>query len=351
EVEGVGSATIGPDGVNVDVGNAGVEVGSDGASVTIPGIGTVGVGSDGSISVKPEDGKKPGRVSVPGFTFPPLPCLEACEFKIPIPVPKFVAEPFEISLGVPQVQTNPVPIPIPVPTPTPTPWSVQVPGFPDVSLAPNPLGPIVIPYPTIGGLIPGVPGAGGTGYNPAVEALVTRLLELAMDDAKDHLRDMAQEVADWGDALGSEVAALAAKPRALAEQLASLWTEVREKVRELKDQLAATVGFVTDAARGIAVLLRQLLRGVLSVLKELLKTARDIGREHAERAVGALADIVNPVGAIVSAIRSIFLIVNWIATRVFSIAGFAQELFEEVIEFGAELNAALERLELVAETA
>ncbi len=345
EVDGVGSANIGKDGVSVNVGGAEVTLGGDGARVTIPGVGTVGVGSDGSVSVSPKDDKNPGGVPLPGFPFPPIPCPEACEFKIPIPVPKFVAEPFEIAIGVPQVQTNPVPIPIPVPTPTLTPWSLQLPGFPDVSVTPTPLGPIPIPYPTIGGLLPGVPGPGGAGYNPAIESLVVRLLKLAINDSEDRLRAMVERVADWGDALGQEVARVAIEPRKLTEELIPLWDGVRDHVQLLNDQLASSAGIVTDAVRGLAANLRAQLLRILSRLKELLKAARDIGEEHAERAIGVLADVVNPVGAILTAVRSIYLIVNWVATRIFSVAGFASDLFEEIVEFGTGLNTMLEALE------
>jgi hypothetical protein len=113
-----GSVSVGLGGIAVESDRGHVRVGRDGATVGIPGIGGVTVGTDGSIRVTPSDGA-PGLPGTP--TLPALP-------DIPFPIPRIGLHPIEIPLPVPRLVMETVEIPWPMPKMEPIPWPRPDPG-------------------------------------------------------------------------------------------------------------------------------------------------------------------------------------------------------------------------------
>lgn len=105
-----GGVTVDRDGVAVDAGGAGrVTLGPGGASVSMPGVGTVGVDSEGRITVGPApEGGLPNPVTPNGVPVP-VPRFEVQPIEIPIPIPRFVSERFDVPLPLPHLEPMPLP--------------------------------------------------------------------------------------------------------------------------------------------------------------------------------------------------------------------------------------------------
>lgn len=126
--------SAGKGGVSAEAGGGRVSVGPDGASVSMPGLGTVGVDRGGRVTYEPPaGGAEPGPPAPnPWPTLPiPFPQFQVKPFDIPLQVPRLVVERYDVPVQVPQGRVERLDVPVPVPQLQPERWPMPwpLPGF------------------------------------------------------------------------------------------------------------------------------------------------------------------------------------------------------------------------------
>ncbi len=137
------SVSAGKNGVRAEAGGGRVSVGPDGASLSMPGLGTVGVDRTGRVTYEPPAGHGDAGAPVPN-PFPtlpiPFPQFQVKPFDIPLQVPRLVVERYDVPVQVPQGRIERLDMPVPVPQLQlerwPLPW--PLPGLGPVRPPPPP---------------------------------------------------------------------------------------------------------------------------------------------------------------------------------------------------------------------
>lgn len=290
-VDGVGGASIGPGGISANAGGASVSIGGNGTRVTVPGAGTVSVGTDGSVAVDPANG------AAPGLPFPSLPNLGLCasELKIPIPVPKFVMEPFDVPIGVPRLQPEPLPISVPTPTLESKPMRISIPA---VELTSKPIS---IPIPTfdVSPASPLLPGDLSS-FDAVMDLVLAKSLERVLADMSALLKKIAKELKAADDAAGNPEQRQVEKIVQKAQRVEALLAPLRETYSTLRSQAATPQVIVTGPFQAAWASFQSVAESLLEQVNGLLTASRRM---------------TETPGRPLDFVRQIYLIIGWVLSR------------------------------------